>query len=83
MSKIDVLQSPCLGCLYKLQELNYGQMIWDKMRCYWEHVGEHIKKFENMLGTHWEHYENTLETTKIQKIQHPLAPPSPPLSPWH
>ncbi len=35
------------GCLYKLQEENLGQRIWDKVRNYWEHVGEHN---ENLMG---------------------------------
>jgi hypothetical protein len=50
---------------------NIGQSIWDKVRCYWEHVEEHIG---NLIGTHCELDENTLVTTKVQMIQHPPPP---------
>ncbi len=44
------------------------------MRCYWEHIGEHI---ENL----WNIFENTLGTKKIQKIQHPPLPALPLFAP--
>jgi hypothetical protein len=25
-----------------------------KLRCYWEHLREHIENLKNILGTHWE-----------------------------
>ncbi len=31
-----------------------------KMKWYWEHVGEHIVNFENMLGEHIENFGNRL-----------------------
>jgi hypothetical protein len=50
-----------------------------KMRCYGEHVGEHI---ENSKGTHWEHDGNPLGTSrehivnqgKMKKIPSPPPP---------
>jgi hypothetical protein len=44
--------------------VNVRQSIRDKVRCYWEHV-----------GNSWELGENTLKITKFKKIQQP--PPSP------
>jgi hypothetical protein len=32
-----------------------GQKIWGILRCYWEHIREHI---ENLMGTHWEQKKN-------------------------
>jgi hypothetical protein len=60
--------------LYRFQGDNPGakQSIWDKVRCSWEHVEEHIENRKNMLGTpgnligtHWEVGGNTSRTTKI------------------
>jgi hypothetical protein len=42
--------------------------MWDKMKCYWEHVKEH--KLETW-GTHWKFDGNILKTRQIQEIQHP------------
>jgi len=40
---------------YYLQEDKLlGKSIWDKVRCYCNHVEEHIESLENMLRTHWE-----------------------------
>jgi len=44
---------------------NFEQKVWDKMRCSWEHLGEHIENLRNTwktslglarvyLVTHWE-----------------------------
>jgi hypothetical protein len=63
-----------LSCsLYQLQKENLGQRIWDKVRCYWEHVEEHIGNMRNMLvnwqldeNRVWGLDENTFGTTKIQ-----------------
>jgi hypothetical protein len=38
------------------------QSIWDKVRCYWEHVEEHIDNFKNMLRIQLEPDGNTLAT---------------------
>jgi len=38
--------------------------MWDKVRCCWEHVVEHIGNLMNMLGTHLELDGNTLGTKK-------------------
>jgi hypothetical protein len=49
---------------------------WDKVSCYWEHVGEDIGDLRNMLGeyienlgymlgTQWELNKNTLVTTNM------------------
>jgi hypothetical protein len=35
-------KSPPLGCFYRLEEQNLGQRKWDKIRSYWELVGESI-----------------------------------------
>jgi hypothetical protein len=51
------------------QEHNVGQSIWNKVRCSWEHAGEHIGKLQNMLRNWWEHIENR---KKLKKFQHPL-----------
>jgi hypothetical protein len=48
---------PKLAHLYRFQEDNVGQSIWDKVMCYW--------------GTHWELDGNASGTTKIQKFEHP------------
>jgi hypothetical protein len=34
--------------LFRSQDQNWRQRIWDKARCYWEHIG-------NPVGTWWEH----------------------------
>jgi Zn-finger protein len=47
------------------QEDNVGQSIWNKVRCSWEHAGEHIGKLQNMLRTWWEHIENRKNKIKI------------------
>jgi hypothetical protein len=45
-----------------------------KVRCYEEHVGEHIENLRTMLGILWEHIRNTLGTRKNEKNPppHPL-----------
>ncbi len=48
--------------------------MWDKVRCCWEHVVEHIGNLVNMLGTHLELGGNTLGT-KIKSITPPFFPP--------
>ncbi len=65
--------------LYKFQQDNIGQSVWDEVRCYWEHVEEHIG---NLMGTHWELDENTLVTTKVQMSQHPPSPEEENWGPW-
>jgi len=42
--------------------------MWDKVRCYWEQVGEHIKNLGNML-------ENTYENPKKSNIPPSHPPP--------
>jgi len=49
---------------FKFLMLCLGQSIWHKVRCYWEHVEEHIVNLGSMLRTHWELDENTLGTRK-------------------
>jgi len=49
-----------------------GQSIWDKMKCYWELLEEHIENLRNMLRTKWE-----LGGELIGKNQN-LKPPYPP-----
>jgi len=69
-----------LYCHYVLicrfQEDNIGQSILDKVRCYWEHVEEHLGNLGNMsitqsigniMRTSCEHIENKI----IPKIQTP------------
>ncbi len=60
------------GAIYPLSRYkskNLAQRMWDKVRCYWEQVGEHIENLGNM-------FENTYENPK--KIQHPsFSPPTP------
>jgi hypothetical protein len=62
--------------IFKFQEDNIGQSILDKMRCYWEHVEEHLPSLGNMfitqsigniMRTSCEHVKNKI----IQKIQTP------------
>lgn len=38
--------------LYRFYKDNNGQNIWDKVKCDWEHGGEHIVNLRNMLRTH-------------------------------
>jgi Zn-finger protein len=33
--------------IYK--KTRFGQSIWDKVRCYWEHVEEHLENSGNIL----------------------------------
>jgi hypothetical protein len=40
-NKYIVVSSFC-AVYIGLQEENLGKGIWDKVRSYWEHVGEHI-----------------------------------------
>jgi hypothetical protein len=61
--------------IYRFQEENIGQSMWDKMRCCWEHVVEHIGNLVNMLETHLELDGNTLGTKTISIT--PLLPPTP------
>ncbi len=42
--KINILWSFSLGWLCNFQEYIIGQRILDKLKCYWEHIGEHIKE---------------------------------------
>ncbi len=53
-----------------LKRTTFGQSIWDKVRSYWEHVGEHIESSENMLRMQWELGGNALGT-KNSNTQHP------------
>jgi hypothetical protein len=55
-----------------LKRTTFGQSIWDKVRSYWEHIGEHIESSKNMLRMQWELGENTLGTKKSNT---PHAPP--------
>jgi hypothetical protein len=46
-----------------------------KVRCYGEHVGEHIGNFWNILGISMEHSRNTLaSSTKQQENEHFTLP---------
>ncbi len=48
-----------------------------KVRCYGEHVGEHIGNFWNILGISMEHSRNTLaSSTKQQENEHFTLPPT-------
>ncbi len=44
--------------LYTLWEFNFGQRLWDKVCCYWEHLGKPIGN----LGMHWKFDVNKLKT---------------------
>jgi len=47
------------------------------MRCYWEHLEEHIGNLKNILGTYWEieeHIGNILGTDKKNQKNHPAPP---------
>jgi hypothetical protein len=59
---ITNIKTSILEHVYRFQGDNPGakQSIWDKVRCSWEHVGEHIENMKNMLGTPWELDWNTL-----------------------
>jgi hypothetical protein len=45
------LYVPTFIHLYRFQEDNVGQNIWDKVRPYGEHVEKYVKNFENVFGT--------------------------------
>jgi hypothetical protein len=40
----------------------FAKVCWIKVRCYGEHVGEHIGNLRNILGTHWELERNMVDT---------------------
>jgi hypothetical protein len=50
--------------------LNFGQTIWEKPMCYWEHI-ENLRTLWNLMRTHWE---------QGKKYKKSLSPPSLPLS---
>jgi hypothetical protein len=55
-------------------------MIWDKVRSYWEHNGDHIGNLGNMVRTHWKHDRNTMWRTSWERIKNnanPISIPSP------
>jgi hypothetical protein len=72
-------QVPLLWLIYlgekgRCKGKNFGQRIWDKVKCYWEHpwethweLGEH--QWENR-GTGWEYDENT-RILKFRPLPHP------------
>ncbi len=39
-----------LAHLYMLRKFNFGQQLWHKLCCYWEHLEEHIGNLVNMMG---------------------------------
>jgi hypothetical protein len=61
---------PIFPQLYSFPDNKLGQSIWDKMRRYREHVGEHIENLTTMLEIHWEHIENLKNSnnSRLQKI---------------
>ncbi len=61
--------------VYRSEEDNIGQSIWDKVRYYWEHIQEHIGNLENSLGTWREHLGNPKSPPKLQHPRPPLPPP--------
>jgi hypothetical protein len=60
----DFLDNSKMMFFFKFLMLCLGQSIWHKVRCYWEHVEEHIVNFGSILRTHRELDENTLGTRK-------------------
>jgi hypothetical protein len=70
-------------------ELNLGETIWDKTKCYWEyfedHISEHfgnLKTLWELDGTHWEPEEKTKnpwfppppQPLKRKKLDHSWVP---------
>ncbi len=45
---------PTLAHIYRFEEDNVGQSVWDKEKCYW--------------GTHWELNGNALGTKKFKNL---------------
>jgi hypothetical protein len=70
---------PIFPHLYRFPDNKLGQSIWDKMKCYKEHVGEHIENlrcvllFGNRLGNTWRASLGTL-----WEYQNPKETPPPP-----
>jgi hypothetical protein len=50
-TQTDMSQVPTSDQVCRFQEHNVEQSIWDKVRCYSEHVGEQKR---NLMRTHWE-----------------------------
>ncbi len=46
----------------RITKYTLRQRTWDKVRCYWEHVNEHIKNWRNMSGKHIGNLGNMLKT---------------------
>ncbi len=55
-------QISILALVYWFQEDIAGQSVWDKVRCFWEHIRERIRNLVNLLRTHWELDVNTVGT---------------------
>ncbi len=66
-----------LAHLYMLWKFNFGQQLWHKLRCYWEHLEEHIGNLVNMLGMSLQTCgRNILRTWREQLFwtSHPYLP---------
>jgi hypothetical protein len=64
--------------LHRFQENDVRERMWDKLKCYWEHLGEQVwETIKNFVITHWELGGNTNENNKSPKKSNTIAP-SPP-----
>ncbi len=54
--------------LHRFQENDVRESLWDKLKCYWEHLGEQVwETIKNFTITHWELGGNTNENNKSPK----------------
>jgi hypothetical protein len=66
-----------LAHLYMLWKFNFGQQLWHKLRCYWEHLEEHIGNLVNMLGMSLQTCGRKILRTRREQLfgtSHPRPP---------
>jgi len=65
--------------LHRFQENDVGESMWDKLRCYFELLGEQVwETIKNFMITHWELGGNTNGNNKSPKnptLSHLPTPP--------
>jgi hypothetical protein len=75
-----------LAHIYRWKGENFGQRIWDKVKCYRQHLwgthwelGEHREELIENLGHIWEHDGNTRIKKNSILAAHPLPTPLTPM----